>query len=163
VSDSRNPIQPTTKKHFTIAEVVPHDGVMSLLDAVLDYDDESLKASVTIHSNSVFLDGDSVPAWVGIEYMAQAIAAYSGVQRRLTGREVKVGFLVGTRRYNCSHAHFPLGTELNVSVVREFQADNGLGSFACSIEGILPNGEAASVDASLNVFLPENVEEFLAS
>lgn len=149
------------KPEFAIAEVVPHEGLMSLLDTVLEYDEESLSASVEIRNNTLFVEADGVPAWVGIEYMAQAIAAYSGVQRCLAGRAVKVGFLVGTRRFNSSHSHYPLGSKLRINVIREFQADNGLGSFACTINGTLADGSLLTADASLNVFLPENVEEFL--
>lgn len=150
------------KVDFHIDDVVPHAGTMSLLDRVIDFDDDSLKAEVTLGPQTLFADERGVPAWVGIEYMAQAIAAYAGVQRRLKDLEVVVGFLVGSRRYESSHAYFPLGSALVIEVEREFQADNGLGVFACSIRGEGPDGEAISATAALNVFQPDDVEEFLA-
>lgn len=150
------------KVDFHIDEVVPHAGVMSLLDRVVDFDDDSLQAEVVLGPDSVFAEEKGVPAWVGMEYMAQAIGAYAGVQRRLQGKEVKVGFLVGSRRYESSHAYFPLGSKLLIEVQREFQADNGLGVFNCRIQGDGPDGLQLEASAALNVFQPENVHEFLA-
>lgn len=150
------------KVDFHIDEVVPHAGLMSLLDRVVDFEDDRLQAEVVIGPDTLFADEKGVPAWVGIEYMAQAIAAYAGVQRRLKGLEVKVGFLVGSRRYESSQPHFPLGSRLSIEVTREFQADNGLGVFSCAIRGEGPEGEQISADAALNVFQPDDVDEFLA-
>ncbi|GAB1267576.1 3-hydroxylacyl-ACP dehydratase [Aurantivibrio infirmus] len=143
-------------RHFEISEVVPHSGLMSLLDDIVDYDEESLTASVDIHPGVMFAEVQGVPSWVGIEYMAQTIAAHAGVLQRLNGLEVKVGFLVGTRKLTCSHSYIPFDSKLLVKVEKEFQADNGLGVFNCSIRC----GDIA-MDAGLNVFQPEDVNEFL--
>lgn len=149
------------KLDFHIDDLVPHAGLMSLLDRVIEYEEESLQAEVAIHRDSLFAEDKGVPAWVGIEYMAQTIAAYAGAQRRLNGLNVKVGFLVGSRRYESSHSYFPLGSTLSIEVQREFQADNGLGVFSCVIRGEGPEGEAITATAALNVFQPDDVEEFL--
>lgn len=150
------------KVDFHIDEVVPHAGLMSLLDRVIDFEDDSLRAEVAVGPESLFAEKKGIPAWVGIEYMAQTIAAYAGVQRRLNGLEVMVGFLVGSRRYESSHSYFPLGSILTVEVQREFQADNGLGVFACAIQGEDADGKQITATAALNVFQPDDVEEFLA-
>lgn len=146
---------------FHVDEVVPHAGVMSLLDRVVDCGDEWLVAEVTIGPDTLFVEEQGLPAWVGIEYMAQAIAAFDGVSRRHRGLESVVGFLVGTRRYESSHGHFPLGSTLTIRVEREFQADNGLGVFVCGIRAVGPGGDTLSADAALNVFQPDDVDEFL--
>lgn len=146
---------------FHVEEVVPHAGIMSLLDRVVDCGEDWLVAEVSIGPQTLFVEEQGVPAWVGIEYMAQAIAAFDGVLRRQRGLESVVGFLVGTRRYSSSHSYFPAGSTLTVRVEREFQADNGLGVFACSIRAAAPGGESLTADAALNVFQPDNVEEFL--
>lgn len=146
---------------FHIDEVVPHAGTMSLLDRVSDYGEDWLIAQVAIGPDTLFADQRGVPAWAGIEYMAQAIAAFAGVQRRQQGLEAAVGFLVGTRKYNSSHSYFPPGSSLNIEVEREFQADNGLGVFACCIRGLTAEGEEIVADAALNVFQPDDVQAFL--
>jgi predicted hotdog family 3-hydroxylacyl-ACP dehydratase len=123
---------------------------MVLLDRVISADDESVCAEVTIRSNSMFVDGAGVGAWVGIEYMAQAIGAYAGYIARLRGETVKIGFLLGARRYECSRPIFPVGTVLRIHVRRVLQNENGLGSFECRID----NEDGPLATANLTVYQP---------
>lgn len=139
-----------------IAEFIPHSGTMSLLDELVSYDHDSLVASVHLTEHSVFAEPQGVPAWVGIEYMAQAIAAYAGALAKEVGDPVSIGFLIGTRKYSSNQAYFPLGTTLRITVCKELQADNGLAAFSCNI-----TAEGIEATASLNVFQPNDVDEFL--
>ena len=91
---------------FSVAELVPHSGNMSLLDEIVDYGENWLKASVQVSRDSMFLEEQGVPASVGIEYLAQAIAAYSGVQERKGGGKPKLGFLLGVRKYLSSTDYY---------------------------------------------------------
>ncbi|WP_308600681.1 hypothetical protein [Massilia sp. Dwa41.01b] len=75
-----------------IKTLVPHSGAMSLLDKLLAADAETLDAQVGIRANSMFSDGAAVGAWVGVEYMAQAVAAHAGHAAKLRGEPVRVGF-----------------------------------------------------------------------
>ncbi|NIB44237.1 hypothetical protein HBA55_31850 [Pseudomaricurvus alkylphenolicus] len=141
---------------FDVREIVPHSGTMSLLDQVLECDEEALSAIVEIRQDSLFVTEGGVPAAIGIEYMAQAVAAWAGVQDRRAGRDVSIGFLVGTRRYRSSHPFFAVGSRLRISVRRELQGDNGLSVFDCRIEN-----DQLEVSANLNVFQPDDVDAFL--
>ncbi|SIS40200.1 hotdog family protein [Neptunomonas antarctica] len=141
---------------FTVAELVPHSGKMSLLDNIIAYGEDWLQAQVFITADSMFAEPQGVPAWIGLEYMAQTIGAFSGLQERLSDQPPKLGFLVGTRKYLCSAAYFPLGQTLTIKVQRELQADNGLGVFSCSLES-----QDISATARLNVFQPEDGKQFL--
>jgi predicted hotdog family 3-hydroxylacyl-ACP dehydratase len=149
-------------KVFTVEQVVPHAGPMSLLDTVDAYGDDWLQASASIDKDNLFLTDGQVPAWVGIEYMAQAIAAHAGVQSLLKGGEVKVGFLVGTRKYTTSASSFPLGSQLTITVKQVILGENGLGAFSCQIQGHDNQGNPMQASASLNVFQPDNIDEILA-
>ena len=142
-----------------IRELVPHSGDMVLLDRVLSADTENLCAEVTMRANTLFCDGAGVGSWVGIEYMAQAIAAHAGWLARGRGEEVKVGFLLGARRYQAAVPLFPLGAVLHVHAQHAMQGDNGLGAFECRIE----DGASGALlaNATITVFEPENVNEFL--
>jgi predicted hotdog family 3-hydroxylacyl-ACP dehydratase len=73
------------KPEYTVAELVPHTGTMSLLTRIIDYGDDWLSAEIHITPESIFADERGVPAWIGLEYMAQAIAAYGGRQERERG------------------------------------------------------------------------------
>ena len=142
-----------------IQTLVPHSGAMSLLDTLLDADAETLSAQVTIADGSMFCEAGAVGAWVGVEYMAQAVAAHAGNAARLRGEAVRVGFLLGTRRYACTVPAFPVGSVLNIHVRRALQGENGLAAFDCRIEDGRAGGELAS--ATITVFQPDHVEEFL--
>lgn len=140
-----------------IRSLVPHAGPMVLLDRVISVDEESLCAEVRIQSGSLFCDADGVGAWVGMEYMAQAIGAWAGYTAQLRGEPVKLGFLLGTRRYECTRPIFALGSVLRVHARRVFQDENGLGSFECCIE----SEEGRVATATVTVFQPPNINDFL--
>lgn len=141
----------------TIRSLVPHAGPMVLLDRLISVDQENLCAEVAIHPGSLFCGADGVGAWVGIEYMAQAIAAYAGHAAKLRGEPVKIGFLLGSRRYECSRPVFAVGSVLRVHVQRVLQSENGLGSFECHIDEM----EQRLATATVTVFQPANANEFL--
>ncbi|HBA33564.1 MAG TPA: hypothetical protein DCZ12_05465 [Gammaproteobacteria bacterium] len=141
---------------FPITQVMPHKGKMNLLDKVIDAGPDHLVAQVLITEHSLFYSDRGVPAWVGLEYMAQAIAAQAGVLARQCGKEPPVGFLVGTRSYRTNTEYFPLDTNLTISIERAYRADNGLGVFDCSI-----SGENITATCALNVFQPTDVNAYL--
>ena len=148
---------------YAIADVVPHAGSMSLLASIIDGGEEWLRARAVIPADSPFAEpgSDSIPSWVGIEYMAQTIAAWAGVQARQRGEPVKIGFLVGTRRYEPDGPALPLGSELEIHVQQQLAGDNGLGAFECRLTAAADDGRQWQARATLNVFQPDNVEAFL--
>ena len=112
---------------------VPHRGAMSLLGGVVRIEDQAVVAHVVVPAGGLFATPDGVPAWVGIEYMAQAIAAWSGARARANGGSPRIGFLLGSRRYEATVPVFAPGALLRVSAQCELIADNGLGMFECRI------------------------------
>lgn len=143
------------KPEYNIIDVIPHGQPMSLLDSIEDYSENGLVAMVTITEDSLFCESDGVPAWVGVEYMGQAVAAYAGVSARRSNQPVKIGFLVSTRRYESPCSYFPVGTVLAVSVNQITENMTGLQVFDCKI-----TGKDIGIQANLNVFMPENIQEF---
>ena len=142
-----------------IRKLVPHSGQMVLLDRAIHADTDSLCAEVRIHAGSMLADETGVGSWVGIEYMAQAVAAHAGWSALQRGEEVKVGFLLGSRKYETSVPEFALGSVLHVHVRRVLQGDNGLGAFECHID--IVGGTANVASATVTVFQPHNVNQFL--
>jgi predicted hotdog family 3-hydroxylacyl-ACP dehydratase len=138
-----------------IRSLVPHAGRMVFLDRVIAADPDSLCAEVTIRRDSLFFDGTGVGAWAGIEYMAQAIAAYAGYVARLRGEPVKIGFLLGTRHYESARPMFALGSVLKVHARRVLQNENGLASFECYIDDL----HDCVARASVTVFQPADATE----
>lgn len=146
-----------------VAELLPHSGQMVLLDRVLSAADDDLCAEVVIRADSQFCDGSAVGAWVGIEYMAQAIAAHAGWLALQRGAPVRIGFLLGSRKYTANRPAFDVGSVLHVHAHRTLQGDNGLAAFECRID--VPAGGVAPLTlatATVTVFQPANVNEFLS-
>jgi len=137
-----------------IRSLLPHSGPMVLLDRVIAADEESLCAEVRIRRNSLFCNADGVGAWVGLEYMAQAIGAYAGYTAKLRDDPIRIGFLLGTRRYQSSQPLFAVGSLLKVYAKRIFQSENGLASFDCHIDD--ENGQVAA--ANVTVFQPADAK-----
>nr|ADU90644.1 putative beta-hydroxyacyl-(acyl-carrier-protein) dehydratase [Collimonas sp. MPS11E8] len=149
--------QPSQVETLDIRRFLPHSGVMVLLDRLLEVGPEDLWAEVVIRPDSMFCGVDGVPAWVGVEYMAQAIAAYAGYAAQLRHDAVKIGFLLGTRRYEASCPNFAIGSRLQVHVHKILQADNGIGSFECHIHAA---GQRLA-SATVTVFQPADAAVFL--
>jgi predicted hotdog family 3-hydroxylacyl-ACP dehydratase len=131
-----------------VAALIPHSGDMVWLDRITDYDHQSLTAELAVRGDGLLGGDESVPAWAGIEYMAQTIAAYAGMMARQANEPIRLGFLLGTRRYNSNVAAFKVGLMLTIRVERIMQ-DGGLGVFDCRIQG-----EGVEVTANLNVYQP---------
>ena len=113
---------------------VPHRGAMNLLDSVVHCDDHAIEARVRVPAEGLFLGADGMPAWVGIEYMAQAVAAWSSARVRGDGGSPRIGYLLGSRRYVAEVPAFATGAELQVFAQCELMGVNGLGMFDCRIE-----------------------------
>ena len=142
---------------WPLAELLPHAGDMILIDEVLSFDDEQIHTTLTVKPDGLFsLPDGSLPAWVGVELMAQSVAAFAGCHARLKGNPVELGFLRGTRKFECNVAAFPAGSELIIHGIRSLEDDNGMGVFECHI-----NAPGIEASARLNVFRPPEAAQYL--
>lgn len=120
--------------NYTIAEVLPHTGRMLLLDELLECGEEHIVTAVTIRPDSVLCEQErGVPAWVGLEYMAQAVAAFSGVEEVQQGMQPRIGLLLGSRSYRADVDFFSLGARLIVKASMLVRGEDDLVAFACEI------------------------------
>jgi predicted hotdog family 3-hydroxylacyl-ACP dehydratase len=115
-----------------IGELLPHGPAMTLIDRLVEYGPRRSAAAVTVTAQSRFFAGGGVPAWVGIEYMAQTIAAHAGYEARRHGGRPAIGFLLGTRAYRAEVVEFPLGAALTIGI-EPVVVDGGFGAFQCEI------------------------------
>jgi predicted hotdog family 3-hydroxylacyl-ACP dehydratase len=116
-----------------IEALLPHRPPMVLIDRALGLDGEWFVAEVDIRPECALYDGAGVPAYAGIEYMAQAVAAYAGAEGRELGGAVHVGMLLGTREYLCAEPAFPLGQRLQVRVRKVLHQPGGISAMDCRI------------------------------
>jgi predicted hotdog family 3-hydroxylacyl-ACP dehydratase len=93
---------------------------------------------------------------VGIEYMAQTIAAGAGLRARDNGAvSGRMGFLLGCRSLTMAVDSFDVGDRLTIEARRTWGA-NELGNFACKVQ----RGEDVLVEGALTVYqgpLPEEM------
>jgi predicted hotdog family 3-hydroxylacyl-ACP dehydratase len=145
---------------FTIEQVLPHDHPMILLDKLDEFCDDKAQCSHLITEQSVFFDPllQGVPSYVGIEYMAQSIAAYANANELVQNRAVEIGFLVSTRKYKCDYSVFELNMDLQITVEKLYKDESGLSAFDCAIF----TNEKQIATARLNVFQPKDPSKFLA-
>ena len=119
-----------------IERYVPHSGDMLLVDRVLEYGSEFVVTEMDVGSHlPCFADG-KVPAYLGLEIMAQSIAVWSGVGRNTPGPGQPIGFLLGARKYQCDVAYFEEGMTLQVHA-REILQHDGLASFECVLGQVI--------------------------
>jgi predicted hotdog family 3-hydroxylacyl-ACP dehydratase len=136
-----------------IADLLPHQPPMILLDAVTEWSPGRLEATVGIlPSSRFFRPGYGVPAHVGIEYMAQACGAYAGLEAKESGQPIRIGFLLGTRNYASQVSWFTAGERLTISVT-EILRQGPMGVFDCGIS----SGNRNIASARLNVYQPSDM------
>jgi predicted hotdog family 3-hydroxylacyl-ACP dehydratase len=142
-----------------VERLVPHRGGMLWLDRVLHVDDDGVVAEAVIDADHLLADpdADGLPGWLGIEYMAQAIAAWAGARALARGEPARPGFLLGSRRYECRRPLLAFGLRLRIEARRELFGDNGLGMFACR----LLDGDVEIAAANVSVFEPPDSRAFL--
>ena len=114
--------------------LLPHRPPLVLLDGVRRVTDELCHAWLRVSPQAWYAQADgSMPAWFGIELMAQAIAAYSGSSSATQGQPPRIGFLLGTQSYACSLDAFPAGAVIEILARPCFRDDSGLFAFQCEL------------------------------
>jgi predicted hotdog family 3-hydroxylacyl-ACP dehydratase len=139
-----------TPCRYAVAELLPHQPPMILIDEILGYDETSLTAGVRVTPESLFLEEEGVPVHVGFEYMAQACGAFAGIMARERGETVRIGFALGTRQYRAHLPFFRRGDRLEVRVSLLYR-DEQMGAFSCRIEV----AGALAAEAQLSVYQPD--------
>lgn len=140
----------------SIASLVPHAGPMRLLDRVLEHGPRHTVCAVDPARSQLLAAPDGrVPAWVGLEYMAQCIAVHGGLVAQARGEPLRPGVLLGSRRVSLAVASFEPERELWVSA-RHHRGESGLVAFDCDLREA--DGGSPLVEARLNVYLVERWE-----
>lgn len=146
--------------NYSITDVLTHREPMILIDSIDQYDNESCTCQVLISDSSPFyqVTKKGVPSYIGCEYMAQSIAAFSGAQSLDEKKPVSIGFLLGSRKYESFQTYFTISSQLSITVTQLYKEDSGLSVYDCDIY----DGEKRLLaKAKINVFQPEDPEEFI--
>jgi predicted hotdog family 3-hydroxylacyl-ACP dehydratase len=141
-----------------LEQLVPHARPALLLDRLVEAHGDVVVTETRIREDNPYCADGRVGAWIGVELIAQSIAVLAGLDAVRAGRPVKVGFLLGTRRYRSSVPWFALGDRLRIEVSREFQTDDGLGA---ARGRILASDARVLGEGLLTVFQPERPEDVI--
>jgi predicted hotdog family 3-hydroxylacyl-ACP dehydratase len=150
-----------------VAKLVPHAGRMRLVSAVLEHTPERTVCRVDVEASRLFAGPDgSVPGWIALEWMAQAIAAHAGLVAHLAGARLRspsarcapaapACLFLGARRARIHVDGFRPGQTVRV-VSRHLRGERGLAWFECRVED--PESGAALAEGRLSVYALETPE-----
>lgn len=134
-----------------VAVLVPHSAEMVLLDRVLAFSEEALLAEAKISDDHVFLREGKVPLLMAVEILAQAIAAWEGCRARLAGREIRLGFFLGSRQLVLHGEDLAVGSVVQAEVRRSFEDDLGFAVFDGRLFLKMDNARQLLIEGRLSV------------
>ncbi|MEY4580632.1 MAG: hypothetical protein RL701_5335 [Pseudomonadota bacterium] len=115
-----------------IEELIPHAGAMVLLDAMTAWERGYARCTATVRPNAPFVRDGCVESAVTIEYMAQAVAACLGYEALVGGAGVRVGMIIGCKRFDAHADQLFIGDALDIAV-RCTQGNDLLSHFDCQL------------------------------
>ncbi len=117
-----------------VQEFLPHRPPILLIDTLEDATPDSCITHVRVDPGAWYAGPDgAMPAWFGLELMAQTAAALSGHRRKSANKRPVNGYLLGTRNYESWVPRFPAGEILEVEIRLLYLDESGLSAFACEI------------------------------
>ena len=142
-----------------IEEVLPHRAGMLLVERVVAWDAQHVTVAATPRADAWYSEQGAMPSWIGIELIAQAIAAHVGLVARSEGKPPRKGVLLGTRQFRATQPRFAAGAELTIRVDMTYSEPNGLAAY----DGTISSREAELASARVTVFEPADFQAFLSS
>lgn len=141
-----------------IEELLPQRDIMRLLDGVEAWRPDGIVARAHCEPHAWYAnDAGAMPSWIGIELMAQAIAAHVNLLARDPGAPIRRGVLIGTRSYRAQQTRLTADTPLTVRADVVFRDASGLGAYDCTIA----SGQDTLAEATIKVFEPDDFDAFV--
>ncbi len=130
-------------------QVLPQRDTMQLIDKVIEINDDFSRCEMQVRDDNIFYEPaiKGIYAWIGIELMAQTVAAFAGFHS--TGNQPSIGLLLSVRQYKHKNQSFSLGDKLIIQANKIYLEDN-IGVFNCEI---LYNNKCLA-SAKLNTYQP---------
>ena len=101
-----------------LSSVIPHRGRMLLLSRIVGYNlqERSIEAEYHVTEDCIFYDSAmaGVPAWVGFEFIAQTISAFSGIRNREKSEPPRIGFVLAVSQMKIGVSCFKAGSILTI-------------------------------------------------
>ena len=141
-----------------VDDVLPHRGTMRLVDEIVACDDEAVAVLANVDPQAWYADAQgAMPAWIGIELMAQAIAAHVGLIAMRAGGRARPGVLLGASRYEAHVCSFAPGEQLRIEAKELLKSEEGHGAYECTISA----DDRCLAQAVVKVFQPTDFHAFI--
>lgn len=116
-----------------LADLLPHAPAMIFLERIVEYGPESIVCEVIPGTRDAdYAEHGMLPTAMGVEYMAQTVAAYAGLHSETEARG-RVGYVIAVRALTLTVPHFEPGQVLAVHAHRQWGEDR-IARFKTSIE-----------------------------
>ena len=136
-------------KYPPIKDLIMHSGNMQFIDDIIKITDHNIICQSVIKPHNPYWDHKSncLPSWIGIEFMAQSIAIWSGYHYYISNQKIPMGLLLGTRNYN-SYTH-KFNLDETIIMQAELLIKNvSSAAFNCSIHA----QEHLLAESQINIF-----------
>lgn len=120
---------------------------MCLLTQLVEVREEGATAETVTRRDDLFAEPDGIPAWVGVEWLAQAVAAWAGFRAAASGEAPAPGLLLGAKRYRARVPVFDFDQRIRITVTIDFVADNGVTQVSGALYAIEKHATAMPEDA----------------
>ena len=143
----------------SIENLIPHSGVMVLVDEIIEVTDEVICVKSTITENNAFLEDGVFPTFKTLEMMAQSLAVFRSYMDSQKGN--KLGFLLGARKFEILKPYVQIGDSLLIKTKISMQDSSGLGVYDSQVY----LGEEMIAQATISVLNPNDtlLEKILES
>ncbi len=141
---------------LNVEPLLPHSGEMVLLDKITAFGEDFLHAETWIRENNLLVRNHVFSTFSCIELMAQAIGAWSGCMCVLANEDIRLGFLLGTRKFELYTQEIPFSTLLKIEVTMSMQDVTGFSVFDCLVKDKQTGNILAK--GALNVYSPKETQ-----
>jgi len=119
---------------WNIADLVPHKPPMVLISRILEATIEHIRVESNLGADCPFgVQGEDLPAWWAVEYLAQSVAVLAGLRERAAGNDVPEGYITSCRRFEASASVFSLDGVADITATELVAMDMKLGVFECEM------------------------------
>lgn len=115
-------------------EFLLHRKPMLLLDQLLEIGPQHAVCQWQVTPDDAFVSaGLGIPAYIGIEYMAQCVAVHAGACEKAHGFPPPLGMLLGARHFKTSEAYLKIGQIYQTRCEELIRGADGVAAFMCNI------------------------------
>jgi predicted hotdog family 3-hydroxylacyl-ACP dehydratase len=132
-----------------LTTLVPHQPPMLWIDRIVSVEGEQIVCTVTPRDEHVFVEDGAAETIAAIEWMAQSVAAFVGLEDESKGSGPRPGYLVAIPEAKFFVPHVRVGETVALTCTRRF-GDQQLASFTC----VARRGDEVLAEAIINVYRP---------